>query len=231
MTARGRNGACARTCRSRSEPEATGADHQDRTARQIVAGPAPGRLRAVITYLEMRAAPKRLSGPPPLPDTAIRRLEQPSATAYRFLYDGVGEPWLWHERRRLDEAGLKRIIHDPHLEILVLTCAGRVAGFAELDHRQPPACRLAYFGLLPDFIGRGLGFWFLSRTIAHAWNRHPGRLLVNTCTLDHPAAMPLYLRAGFTLIEHVVRDFPDPRLSGVLPRHAAPHVPLAVDGG
>ena len=185
-------------------------------------------LHVVVSYLEMRAAPKRPSAPPPHPDAVIRRLERPSVAAYRFLYDGVGEPWLWNERRRLDDEALRRIIHHPRLEILVLTVAGRVAGFAELDHRPAPDSRLAYFGLLPGHIGRGLGRWFLGRIVARAWKSRPRHLLVTTCTFDHPAALPLYLREGFTLVERVERSFFDPRLTGLLPRHAAPQVPLAL---
>ena len=190
-------------------------------------------LEVVVTYLEMRAAPKRPSEPPPFPETRIRRILRPSAAAYRFLYDRVGEPWLWHERRLIDDRRLLEIVQDPRLDILVLTAAGRVAGFAELDHRPAPDIRLAYFGLLPSHIGRGLGRWFLARVVARAWRNQPHRLLVNTCGFDHPAALPLYLSSGFTLVEQVERSFRDPRLTGALPRDAAPQVPLAraSDGG
>ncbi|MEI6559781.1 MAG: GNAT family N-acetyltransferase [Rhodospirillaceae bacterium] len=160
-------------------------------------------------------------------DAVIRRLIRPGVTAYRFLYQSVGEPWLWNERRRLGDGALRAIIHDSRLEILVLTIAGWVAGFAELDRRPAPDIRLAYFGLMPGQIGRGLGSWFLSHTVARAWKSRPHRLLVNTCSFDHPAALPMYQRAGFTLVEHVHRCFHDPRLTGILPRDAAPHVPLA----
>ncbi|MEI7606366.1 MAG: GNAT family N-acetyltransferase [Rhodospirillaceae bacterium] len=187
----------------------------------------PGSLRVVVTYLEMRAAPKRTSGPPPFADVALRRLVKPSVAAYRFLYDSVGEPWLWNERRRLGETALRAVIEDPRLEILVLTVAGRVAGFAEIDHRPAPDSRLAYFGLLPAYIGRGLGRWFLARAVERAWKSRPRHLLVNTCSFDHPAALPLYRRAGFTVVEHVERTFRDPRLAGILPLGAAPHIPLA----
>ena len=188
-------------------------------------------LEVVVTYLEMRAAPKWPSEPPPFPETLIRRIPRPSAAAYRFLYDRVGEPWLWNERRLIDDRRLLEIVQDPRLDILVLTVAGRVAGFAELDHRPAPDIRLAYFGLLPSHIGRGLGRWFLARVIARAWRSRPLRLLVNTCGFDHPAALPLYLGAGFVPVERVERRFRDPRLTGALPRHAAPQVPLARSSG
>ena len=186
----------------------------------------PGMLDVVVTYLEMTADPTEPAGPPPFPDTVLRRLHRPGLAAYRFLYDGVGEPWLWNERRRLADGTLQALILDPRLHILVLTVAGRVAGFAELDLRPSPDTRLAYFGLLPSHIGRGLGTWFLASVVARAWKHRPRRLLVNTCSFDHPAALPLYLKSGFTPVEHVARRFRDPRLTGILPRHAAPHVPL-----
>ncbi len=193
--------------------------------------PPPGMLRVVVTYLEMRAAPKGRLKPPPDPGLAIHRLSRPSARAYRFLYESVGEPWLWNERRRLDDAELHALISDPNLEILVLTAGGRAAGFAELDHRFAPNSRLAYFGLLPGHMGRGIGPWFLSRVLGRAWKSQPLRLLVNTCSFDHPAALPMYLRAGFVFDELVERTFLDPRLTGVLPLTAAPHIPLADRGG
>jgi len=200
-------------------------------------GPAPGPaggarrltggvLDVTVTYLEMGQAPDTPPGPAPFPDLALGRVARPSVEGYRFLYDKVGAPWLWHERRRLSDQALVRLLADPRLEILVLANAGRVAGFAELDRRLPPDCKLAYFGLIPNYIGRGLGRWLLAEAIARAWAGRPRRLLVNTCTFDHPAALPLYRRAGFTVVEEVERRIRDPRASGLLPPDAAPHIPL-----
>ncbi|MEI8393740.1 MAG: GNAT family N-acetyltransferase [Rhodospirillaceae bacterium] len=185
---------------------------------------AAGLLSVTITYLEMCAAPVVDPGPPPFSDIAVRAVTRPSVRGYRFLYDGVGEPWLWHERRRLSDEALARIIEDPRIEILVLTRAGRVAGYAELDHRKAPDIKLAYFGLFPDFIGCGLGRWLLGVAVRRAQAQHPRRLLVNTCSFDHPAALPLYLSAGFTEYDRVERRISDPRLEGILPLTAAPHV-------
>ena len=125
------------------------------------------------------------------------------------------------------DSDLAALLEGPDLEILVLTSGGRVAGFAELDRRPVPAVKLAYFGLLPAYLGQGLGPWLLSHAVARGWAGGPRRLLVNTCSFDHPAALPLYRRFGFDLVEEVVRLVRDPRLTGLLPMSAAPHIPLA----
>lgn len=183
-------------------------------------------LGVTVTYLSMTRAPACSPGPAPFPDTLLRRIVRPRVEAYRFLYDGVGTPWLWHERRRLSDAALAELLASSAIEVMALTVGGRVAGFAELDRRPWPDCRIAYLGLMPAWIGRGLGRWLLDTVIERAWAGGPRRLLVNTCTFDHPAALPLYRRAGFEIVERVARTIPDPRLAGVMPRDAAPHVPL-----
>jgi len=225
MTGRGRNGACARTCRSPSAPELSQAAA---SAAGAEAGDdlPPGQLRVTVTYLEMRAAPASPPGPPPRPDLLVRRVLRPGVEGYRFLYRSVGEPWLWHERCRLSDTDLAALLDGAGLEILVLTEGGRVAGFAEFDRRPAPDVKLAYFGLLPAYFGHGLGRWLLGHVLARAWASRPRRVLVNTCSFDHPAALPLYRRFGFEVVEEVVRQIRDPRLYGLLPEAAAPHIPL-----
>lgn len=95
-----------------------------------------------------------------------------------------------------DEA-LTAIIGDPRDELHVLHVDGPPAGFAELDRRQPHEIELVQFGLMPEFIGQGLGKWFLQWTIDKAWSYDPKRFWLHTCTLDHAAALPNYLKAGF----------------------------------
>ena len=188
----------------------------------------PGLLPVAATFLEMRKAPDVPVPPPPVPDLAVKRLDRPSVEGYRYLYGAVGQPWLWYERCQLSDDAVAAIIQDARVDVLVLTKAGRVAGFAEIDRRPVPDADLIYFGLLPRFIGQGLGFWFLAHAVAFAWSHaEMRRLRISTCTFDHPVALALYQRAGFVPVERRVRRIPDPRLNGVLPRTAAPHIPLA----
>ncbi|GAA0535937.1 GNAT superfamily N-acetyltransferase [Rhizomicrobium palustre] len=150
-----------------------------------------------VTFLDMKARPA--APPPPLPPgkLAILRAEKPPVHFYRYLYDTVGEPYYWVDRRRMDDISLKEMLEAPTLDLYVLYVDGCPAGMAELDYKDCPTGLLAYFGLLPEFIGRGLGAYFLYQTVQNAWTRPITKLLVNTCTLDHPRALPLYQRMGF----------------------------------
>ena len=185
-----------------------------------------GRLRVEVTYLEMLAP-----GPPapaaPQPNLSVGLIAAPSVALYRFLYDTVGEPWLWGDRRRMTDEAIEAIILDPHVAIHVLSVGDQPAGFAELDGRVGAGIQLAYFGILPDYIGQKLGPWLLARALNEAWAQKPGRVTVNTCTLDHPAALATYERAGFAPYRRVTEFYPDPRIEGLVPRRAAPHIPLA----
>jgi GNAT superfamily N-acetyltransferase len=116
---------------------------------------------------------------------------------YRCLYDAVGTDYHWLSRRKLLDEQLAAILNDPLNELQVLEVDGSSAGFAEFDLRQPHEIELVQFGLMPDFIGQGIGTWFLQCTINKAWSYQPKRFWLHTCTLDHPAALPTYKRAGF----------------------------------
>lgn len=187
-------------------------------------------LRVTVTQLDMEHAPSRPQRHPPimpLPITLLRAHE-PTAAFYRYLYDTVGEPWLWYERRQHDAGTLQRLIRDENIAIYVLYYGGVPAGFAELDTRRESGLHkddtlLAYFGLAPDYLGRGLGHYFLEAIIDIAWQTRPGgRLIVRTCTLDHPAALPLYQKCGFVATRQQTIKVADPRKRGILPPDAGP---------
>lgn len=150
-----------------------------------------------ITYLEMHAPPPPETARAAPRGTVIMQAHAPTVAFYRFLYDTVGAPWNWKDRRLLSDPALRAIIEHPDVHVHVLYVDGTPAGFAELDARKRPDVQIAYFGLMPDFIGRGLGTFFLDWTIRKAWQQAPERLWVHTCTLDHPSALPLYRRMGF----------------------------------
>jgi GNAT superfamily N-acetyltransferase len=118
---------------------------------------------------------------------------------YRYLYDTVGRPWFWIDRRRMSDAEVGAIIRDPGVEIYLLSVRGQPAGFCELDCRNRAEVELAYFGLIPEFIGRSLGPYLLRYATDRAWRTHPRRVWVHTCSLDHPKALETYRRAGFAI--------------------------------
>jgi len=125
----------------------------------------------------------------------------PAVPYYRSLYDAVGREYHWLSRRKMSDEALAALLGDPRNELHVLHVAGTPAGFAELDRRRPGEVELVQFGLISRFIGQGLGKWFLQWTIDQAWGYGPRRLWLHTCTLDHPAALPNYQKAGFVLFK------------------------------
>jgi ribosomal protein S18 acetylase RimI-like enzyme len=179
-------------------------------ARQAAGLERGRRIEVVTTYLQMRAAPRRPQAAPPS-GTALLRLQAPSVAFYRFLYDTVGAPWLWYERRQMDDDVLAAIIGDPKVDVFTLFLSGEPAGFAELDRRTTSEIELAYLGLRPEFIGHGLGLYLVSWAVDAAWQHGPERLWVHTCNLDHPRALGLYQRAGFTVYRQERTMIDDPR--------------------
>ena len=175
--------------------------------------PTDGVLQITITYLEMHKRPGTEVRAPRLEHLAIFQARQPTVSFYRYLYNHVGEPWLWYERRALDDDALREIIHHPAVSIHVLYFDGVPAGYVELDGRIDQEVELAYFGLLPEFIGRGIGPWLLSWALATAWDRGPSRVWVNTNSLDHPKALLYYQRAGFVPYRQETIEIRDPRCS------------------
>jgi GNAT superfamily N-acetyltransferase len=155
------------------------------------------RVPTVVTFLEMRSRPSLLPPPQPKGKIALLRGEHPPVHFYRYLYDAVGREYKWVDRKKLDDAELRKLLDDPRVELYVLYVEGCPAGIAELDFRDAANAQLAYFGLMPEFIGRKLSYFFLYHATSNAWMRPITKLLVNTCTLDHPRALPLYQRVGF----------------------------------
>ena len=176
---------------------------------------ASRKLTSVITYLEMTERPTSPTPPVPVMKIALFRAEKPSGAFYRYLYNAIGKDWLWYERRRMDDETLAMIIHDEQVEIYVLYAGGVPAGYSELDRRDGPGIELAYFGLMPEFIGRGLGRFFLRWTVDQAWIHEPARLWVHTCTQDHPNALPFYQRCGFIPYKQESVEIDDPRECGL----------------
>ena len=183
----------------------------------------PRLLDVTVSYLEMTIAPKRAPAKPPITagPLSLQRAVKPTLSFYRYLQRSVGDSWLWWERQAIADEALAAIVQDEAVEIYVLSVGGVPAGFAELDFREmPQRAELAYFGLLPDFIGRGLGRYLLGWAIERAWHREPApeRLTVNTCTLDHPGALSGYQKAGFEIVDRVTRQIEDPLAAGHVPR-------------
>ncbi|WP_246301625.1 GNAT family N-acetyltransferase [Mycoplana rhizolycopersici] len=184
-----------------------------------------GKLVAAVTCLEMRAPVKAARDP--VPETVtLERQETPGLDWYRDLYLRVGGDWLWGSRLALGDDALAAILEDTRVEVYAVVSGGRAEGILELDFREQDQCELAFFGLTKSVIGQGVGRWLMNRAIEHAWSKPISRFWVHTCSLDSPQALDFYIRSGFVPFERMVEVFDDPRLTGVLPEHAAPQIPI-----
>ena len=159
------------------------------------------RIEYQVTHLEMRARPEA-----PLPPLALIRATEPPADYFLYLYRAVGEPWEWTDWLERPRDEVEAFVADREVDLWTLMVDGWPGGFFMLDTRKPGVCDLAYFGLVPQATGRRLGPWLLGTAIRAGWDR-PGveRLTVNTCTLDHPAALGLYQRFGFVPVARETR--------------------------
>lgn len=185
-----------------------------------------GELAALVTYLEMFERP---SDPVPSSPLSLRDMKRPDLDDYRTLFRLVGAPWLWFSRLVRDDESLAAIIHDPDVDLFaVVDERGADVGILDLDYRQPGECELAFVGLIPELSGKGHGRWLLAEAIRRAWRDGVSRVHVHTCSLDHPAALSAYVRAGFTPYKRAIERFPDPRALGILAADCAPQVPLLV---
>ena len=186
-----------------------------------------GLLATIETSLERSMPPQ----PDLFPLLAGHALVQPDPvdlSAFKALFRAIGDPWLWHARLTLPDADILAILRSPDTTLRYLVGpGGTTLGLFEARRQTSETLEISYLGLVPASSGRGLGPPLLEHGLAAAWRPGLARAWLHTCTFDHPAAVPFYRRMGFRPFRHRVDLMPDPRLTGVLPRHVAPHIPLA----
>lgn len=198
MTARGPNGAEGPTRRLSRVPELFAHQPLPRT---------DGRLTITITYLEIVPAEWTRRGVKPELEVSVLRDPAPTVATYRDLYDKVGRPWLWYERRALPDASLAALLTMPGHELHIARHDGALVGYFEILGDE-----IVFFGLTLDYIGRRIGPWLLDRAIERGFALGNDRLILNTNTVDHARALATYRKAGFRIVRRETKDMPDPRM-------------------
>ncbi len=185
----------------------------------------PQKLAALVTYLvhDLETVPDMPVWPEGF---ALERINGAALERYRALFAAIGAEWLWFSRLRMPDLALWEILMSPAVEAYALVCDGKDVGLLELDFRDEEAPELAFFGVVPEALGQGIGKRLMGMALARARAAGMIRLHVHTCSLDHPRALDFYCRAGFRAIRRAIEVFDDPRLDGTLPRSAAPWLPL-----
>jgi len=155
-------------------------------------------MRATRTYLELRdraaLVPSRIDND----RIRIDRIERCAPSFWRSLYQEVGAAYHWVDRLPWTDAEITAYLADPNVSLWVLTLDGEVAGYFELRNTTDESVEIAYFGLRPGFYGRGLGGYLLTGAAERAFDSGATRVWLHTSTLDHPSALPNYLKRGFT---------------------------------
>ncbi len=203
-------------------------DYQRERKRQFTRTDVPtGHLPVHKWYLRIDDPSQIEAKQPPHENVSITRAINPTIEFYRFLYNSAGEEFLWGDRRRISDEELLSQITPETCHLMVLYENGTPAGFCELDIECHNESKIKYFAMLPGFLGRGLGGYFLSAAIRYAADLKQVPLILDTCSLDHESALENYRKRGFKVYQE--RDFvdPDPRLDGTIRADAGKHVPLA----
>lgn len=152
-----------------------------------------------ITYLEMTERPgfdrpQLIRNEP----SALIRAQNPPRWYFLSLYDAVGADYEWVDWHNRPVATLDAYLANPDIQLFTLLSNGWPNGFFMLERKENTICDLAYFGLVPEAIGKGLGTWLLKTAIFAAWDLPDvEKLTLNTCTLDHPRALAHYQKHGF----------------------------------
>jgi GNAT superfamily N-acetyltransferase len=151
-----------------------------------------------VTFLEARSRPERARPhPPATPGLLLTRAHTPPVSFFRYLYDVVGRDYEWTDMHAVSDEDIAAFVQDPSVSLMVLYLTGWPAGFIMLDRRRRGVCDIAYFGMAPEAIGKGLGDWLLGSSVHAAWDEGISHMTVNTCTLDHPRALGAYQKWGF----------------------------------
>ncbi|GLR67339.1 N-acetyltransferase [Acidocella aquatica] len=187
---------------------------------RLAPGEAFDRVEVEVVFLRMDQAPRRPRAV--FPAGAVLSCEPLGVAEYRMLYNEVGAPWLWWLRRMMPDDMLARHLANAAVAFHVLRVDGQVAGFFETDAGYWPNVNLNYFGLMPGFIGKGLGKPLLDAAVDSVFaGGSPLRgMTVNTCSADHPRALPNYVAAGFKEVRRIREEWDIPRRLGLkLPEH------------
>jgi GNAT superfamily N-acetyltransferase len=158
---------------------------------------ATKRVEVLRTYLEL-TEPRTGEAPvAPDPSARVERVVGCPASFFRYLYVEVGRAYHWRDRLGWTDELIRDRLADPSVSLHLLSVAGAPAGYFELQRHPDRSVEIVYFGLLPEFIRRGLGKYLLGEAVAEAWRLSASRVWLHTCSLDDEAAMPNYLARGF----------------------------------
>jgi ribosomal protein S18 acetylase RimI-like enzyme len=144
-------------------------------------------------------------------DFEIRRAEHRVPELNRFFYTAVGGDWYWIDRLSWSYDQWRAWLERSELETWIAYLQHTPAGYFELEMQEQATVEIAYIGLLPEFVGHGLGGALLTRAIERGFAIGARRVWCHTCSLDHPAALSNYRARGMRVFrqEIVRKELPE----------------------
>ena len=156
-------------------------------------------MNATRTYLQLTARDRFKPVVDMPPEARVDRIDGCPVSLFRKMYREVGRQYHWTDRLDWTDERIRTYLESPDVSYWVLFVRTEPAGYFELRRDTAESVEIAYFGLLPTFVGRGLGKVLLTAAVERAWALGPNRVWLHTCTLDHPAALRNYLARGFEI--------------------------------
>ena len=187
----------------------------------------PGKLANACTYLEMMSPPPAIELRPRPAGVRLEGLTGKDASRYRTLFRTIGEPWLWGGHLKMSVEQIASMLDETRRETFASANSGGDIGLLQLEYDEKGDAEIVYFGLVAAAVGNGIGRWLMTQAIERAFTRPIKRLWLHTCNFDHPKALRFYQAAGFRIYATGFEIMDDPRALGLLPKTAAPHVPMA----
>ena len=168
-------------------------------------------VEVVRTYLELRSPDQLRPYQGGDPHGRFVHRDPCPVDEYRRLYHDVGERWYWRDRLAWSDERLAALLASPDIAVWECRVGDECAGYFELARQPDGSVEIAYFGLIPLYIGRGLGGAMLTKAASEAWSVGANRVWLHTCTLDSPRALPNYKARGFSefRVERFVAQLPD----------------------
>ena len=120
----------------------------------------------------------------------------------KFFYKQVGKKHRWLDRLNWSDEKWINYISNKNLDTYIISDSENLVGFFELlNNPHLSETEISYFGLLEEYIGRGIGGYALSVAIRKSFEKDIKRVWLHTCTLDHPNALKNYIARGMTVFK------------------------------
>jgi GNAT superfamily N-acetyltransferase len=154
-------------------------------------------VNEIVTHVEM-TAPSQLIPAAPVPGLTLEPVDR-GAPFIPGLLARIGADYSWKSASRTEREWADWFADHPDLTFWLLSVSDEPAGMVTYDPHRGGEVEILTFGLLPEFVGKGLGGFALTLAVQQAWALAPdvNRVWLHTSTLDHPHALPNYRRRGF----------------------------------